>query len=326
MFGELPKLFDRNFAMAFFLPVVLFIGLIAEIASRFDKGVSLITTLEADLIVGATLLGVVSWLGGIFLLVTNRGLYRFLEGYGKWNPLKVFGRFEKRYYNRLSKVLSELDDQYSACIDADKVFPAESQARRSKLMEELVQRFPDKEELMLPTPFGNTLRAFETYPRKMYGIESIYGWSRLLAIIPKEFRELMDNAKTQVDFWVNIGFLSILLLLEYAGLAIYTRSLEAWWIPVLIFVMAVFSPNFARNSAVEWGDYVKSAFDVFAPKLRETLGIPTPTNRELEKEQWTRFSQAIIYRLPKRMPELKQEEPEAEEKGSLLTWLFKRKK
>jgi hypothetical protein len=324
MFGELPKLFDRNFAMAFFLPVVLFIGLIAEIASRFDKGDSLITTLQADLIVGATLLGAFSWLGGIFLLVTNRGFYRFLEGYGKWNPLKVFGRFEKRYYSRLVEELSELDEQYRACIEADEIFPAESHARRSKLMEELAERFPDKESLLLPTPFGNTLRSFEIYPRVMYGIESIYGWTRLLAIIPKEYRELMDNAKTQVDFWMNVGFLSILLLLEYAGLAIYTKSLEAWWIPILILVVAVFSPGFARNSAVEWGDYVKSAFDVFAPKLRETLGMPQPADREHEKEQWTHFSQAINYRLPWRMPEFKKEDHDEEGSRSFLSWLFRK--
>lgn len=305
MFGELPKLFDRNFAMAYFLPVVLFIGLLAEIASRFGKGESLISWLQADLIVGATVLGAASWLGGIFLLVTNRGLYRFLEGYGRYNPLKLVARIEKRNCARLQNEIAVLDDQYRVYLDKEQEFPLELRLRRNELMRAYAERYPDQESLLLPTSFGNTLRAYEVYPRLMYGIESIDGWSRLLAIIPKDYRELLDNAKTQVDFWVNIGFLDILLLIEYAGLALVTGSLPTWWMPVLLILVVVIAPYFARSAAVEWGDYVKSAFDVFTPKLRDALGLPMPPDREAEKEQWKNFSQAIIYRLPERIPKIK---------------------
>ncbi len=305
MFGELPKLFDRNFAMAFFLPVTVFIWIIGEIADRFGKSANLIASLQTNLIIGTTLLVIVSWLGGIFLLVTNRGLYRFLEGYGKWNPVQVLSRLEKWRYKKLINDIETLDDEFRKMQNN---FPAEKRAQRNKLMIERSVRFPDKESLLLPTSFGNTLRAFEVYPRLMYGIESIDGWSRLLAIIPKDYRELMDNAKTQVDFWVNFGFLGFLLSLEYAGFAIYTRSLPAWWMFLLILLVTAISPHFAREFAVEWGDYVKAAFDVFAPQLRETLGLNSPKNRDEEKQQWTKFSQAIIYGLPEVIPELKKDD------------------
>ena len=305
MFGELPKLFDRNFAMAYFLPVVLFVGMVVEIASRFGLGDSLVEILQQNLIVGATLLSVVAWLGGIVLLVTNRGLYRLLEGYGKWNPLKILNRLERRRYLQLIGKISELDDRYRDCIDAGQEFPQEARMQRNEAMKDRANRFPDQESLLLPTPFGNTLRAFEIYPRVMYGLESIDGWSRLLAVIPKDYRELMDNAKTQVDFWVNLGFLSFLLLLEYTFLVVYKSALGDWWIALLIVLVAILSPHFSRSSAVEWGDYVKGAFDVFAPKLSEALEIPVPIDRDQQKEQWTMFSQAIIYRLPEQYPELK---------------------
>lgn len=302
MFGELPKLFERNFAMAFFLPFLIFVGMVTEIASRFGQGAGLLTAMQTDLIVGATLFGVVSWLGGIFLLVTNRGLYRFLEGYGKWNPLKLIGGLQKKKYTQLLAEIENLDDQFREQKDK---FPRELRDKRNQLMRQAAEYFPDREGLLLPTAFGNILRAFEIYPRIMYGIESIDGWSRILAVIPKDYRELMDNAKTQVDFWVNVGFLSFLLFLEYACLAIYTKSLGEWWIAALILLAAILSPHFAENSAVEWGDYVKASFDVFAPKLREALNINQPADRDDEEKQWTAFSQAIIYRLPERMPELK---------------------
>lgn len=305
MFGELPKLFERNFAMAYFLPFIIFIGLVVEIASHFGQGVGLLTAMQTDLIVGATLLGVISWLGGILLLVTNRGLYRFLEGYGNWNPLKIFGWWQKKNYIKLLTEIETLDNQFR---EQQEQFPRELRDKRNRLMREMSEHYPDREGLLLPTAFGNILRAFEVYPRVMYGIESIDGWSRLLAVIPKDYRDLMDNAKTQVDFWVHLGFFSFVLLLEYAVLAIYTKSLPDVWIPILILIVIIISPSFANNSAIEWGDYVKSAFDIFIPSLRDTLGFKLPANREEEEMQWTAFSQAIIYRLPERIPEFEQRE------------------
>ena len=76
-------------------------------------------------------------------------------------------------------------------------------------------QFPDEEAWLLPTSFGNTIRAFEVYPRVMYGLDAIPGWLRILAVIPKDYRESVDNAKAQVDFWLNLWFLSILMIFEY---------------------------------------------------------------------------------------------------------------
>ena len=59
----------------------------------------------------------------------------------------------------------------------------------------------------------------------------------------------------------------------------------------------------ANASVFEWGDYAKSSFDIFVPKLREALGFPKANNRNSERQQWVKFSQAIIYRLPDYMPE-----------------------
>jgi hypothetical protein len=276
--------------------------LIVEIASHFGQGAGLLATMQTDLIVGATLLGVVSWLGGILLLVTNRRLYRFLEGYGDWNPLKIFGGLQKKNYTRLLAEIEKLDEQFREQKDQ---FPRELRDKRNRLMREKVERYPDREGLLLPTSFGNILRAFEVYPRVMYGLESIDGWSRLLAVIPKDYRELIDNAKSQVDFWVNIGFLSVLLLIEYIGLAIYTKILVDWWIAVLILLTAMVSLYFAQNSAIEWGDFVKAAFDVYRFRLIEMLSIDIPRSRDDEGKILTRFSQAIVYRIPYVLPKLK---------------------
>ncbi len=315
MFGELPKLFDRNFAVGFFLPIAIFITLSGLVLSQYGFAPNLIAFVATDLLVGTTILGLLSWVGGILLLAVNRDLYRLMEGYGKYNPVKLFAWFEKRRYQKTVSELEKLDDEYRECYAAKKDFPAKSRARRNQLMRQLAEEFPDKEEFLLPTPFGNVLRSFEVYPRVMYGLESIDGWGRLLAVIPKDYIELIDAAKSQVDFWINMAVVFILLQIEYVGLVYILGNQLNLWIVLLFIVLGTIPPLRATSAAREWGDFVKSGFDMFAPKMRETLGFDVPKDRDEESRQWTQFSQAIIYRLPDRIPELKKQEEEKKTKG-----------
>jgi hypothetical protein len=305
MFGELPKLFDRNFVIGFFLPVAIFITFSILIINPYPFGNKVVDFLTTDLLVGTTALGLLSWVGGIVLLALNRDLYRLMEGYLKYNPLKLFGWMEKRRYQRLVQQIEKLDDEYRECIASKKDFPAKSMISRNELMRQLAEEFPDKEEHLLPTPFGNVLRSFEIYPRVMYGFEAIDGWGRLLAVIPKHYLELIDAARAQVDFWANLGVVFILLQIEYIVLAFMTRTPLQWWVVLLFVVLGTIAPLRATSSAREWGDFVKSAFDVYRFNLLESLGIDLPKTREEEKALWTKYSQAIIYRLSDSLPDLK---------------------
>jgi hypothetical protein len=305
MFGELPKLFDRNFVIGFFLPVAIFITISILIVNPFPFGTQIVDFLKTDLLVGTTTLGLLSWVGGIVLLALNRDLYRIMEGYRKYNPLKLFGWMEKRRYRRLVHELERLDDEFRECINSKTEFPAKSRTRRNELMRQLAEEFPDKEEYLLPTPFGNVLRSFEVYPRYMYGFEAIDGWGRLLAVIPNDYLELIDAARSQVDFWLNLGIIFILLQIEYIVLAFMTGTPLQWWVVLLFILLGTIAPMRATSAAREWGDFVKSAFDVYRFKLLESLGIDLPTSREEERKLWTKYSQAIIYRLPETLPDLK---------------------
>ena len=305
MFGELPKLFDRNFAVGFFLPVAIFITLSGLVLSQYGFAPGVNQYLNLSLIVGTTVLGIASWVGGIVLLAINRDLYRIMEGYGTFNPLKAFTWLEKWRYQRLVTGIDKLDGEYRTCIKEEKEFPAKSRIRRNLLMRQLAEEFPDKEEYILPTPFGNVLRSFEIYPRVMYGLDSIDAWGRLLSVIPKDYLALMDAARSQVDFWVNLGLAFLMLLIEYEVLALGTGAPLNVWIIILIILAGTIAPIRATSSAREWGDFVKSAFDVYRFKLLEALGVDLPKDRDEEKELWQKYSQAIIFRLPETLPALK---------------------
>jgi hypothetical protein len=314
MFGELPKLFDRNFVIGFFLPVAILITFSILIVNPYPFGAQAVDLLKTDLLVGTTTIGLLSWVGGIILLAINRDLYRLMEGYGKYNPLKLFGWAEKRRYQRVVSELEKLDDEYRECVKSKVEFPDESRIRRNELLRQLAEEFPDEEEYLLPTPFGNVLRSFEIYPRYMYGFEAIDGWGRLLSAIPKDYLELIDAARAQVDFWVNLGVVFILLQIEYIGLAFITWTPLKEWVVLLFIALGTIAPLRATSSAREWGDFVKSAFDVFRFKLLESLGIDIPKDREEEKVLWRKYSQAIIYRMPDTLPPLKMAASNSERK------------
>jgi hypothetical protein len=301
MFSELPKLFERNFAMAFFMPVIIFIGVSLLILEQYQFS-QILTTISSDTLIGVTLLGLGSWLGGIVLLASNHDLYRLLEGYGKYNPVRLLGGFQRRRFLRLQNRLKKLNNEYR---NAGSDFPAHKRTTRNKIIKVLAEHFPDDERWLLPTAFGNTLRAFETYPRVMYGLEAIDGWSRILAVVPEDYRKLIDNAKTQVDFWVNLGFLSVILIVEYLGIAIYANSIQAVWLFALIILSSLIAPYRAKRVAIEWGDLVKAVFDLYRFDLLKTMHVEWPESRDEERELWTKISQSIMYKMPSSLPEIR---------------------
>ena len=170
-----------------------------------------------------------------------------------------------------------------------------------------IVHFPEDKRWLLPFSFGNTCMAFEDYPRVMYGFGAIQGWNRLLAVIPKSFRETLDASKAQMDFLVNIWCLSLIFLLEIA--VVMVRRPAAWFeltygfaVPTL--ASCLVAGHWSLRAAVDWGETVRASFDLYLPVLRERLGLEKPATREEEREQWTRFTKAVRYEDPLNLPAL----------------------
>jgi hypothetical protein len=370
MLNKIPELFDRKFAVGFFLPCLIF--LVASVCNanyyewkrQENLGTppkdldifSLFGNQDVETIISASLLILSSWIGGILLVALNRELVRFMEGYGKFNPLKIFRKIEiARFYRvqvklkcirELRKIYKENREPYPTDLkierkklvqslalhfpEENKRLPAASRIKskikhinkliktyhrswefcprninseRNRLMQLLVERFPSKKELLLPTSFGNTMRSFEEYPLLMYGADSIVVWEKLLAVIPKDYRDFIENSRAQLDFWVNLWCLSILLLFEYSLFAYRYGFITLNWKYLSVycfFLWIVFSR--ATSSANRYGKLFKSAFDLFLSDLRVKLGFQEPSSQEEAAEQWQCFNQGILYVKPNVMP------------------------
>jgi|SRR5579862_3038890 len=294
---DFPKLFDRNFIIGYFLPLAVFLA----VGSSFAAIIGVPFDTKEFVKANPFLSGFIIWLGAVLLLGVNRQVVRILEGYGRYNPLRIWRFIEVRRFNSLNKSVETLDQEFLAAgsaLEKDRI-----RAHRRKLLALLAERFPDSAAFLLPTAFGNVLRAFEIYPREIYGFEAICGWSRILAIVPKDFRELIDSAKAQVDFWLNLWALSSIFFVGSFSAIIYLGSWKHIVLIVGSLIVGWISSRCARSSAAQWGEMVKAAFDVFLPALRKQLGFEGSLSRADERKLWVGFSQVMTFRLRDSLPD-----------------------
>jgi hypothetical protein len=309
LFGDLPNLFGRDFAIGFLLPVALLIPFSFLVADSFGS-VSIHANLESvrnlkdqPILLGATLFVFVLWFWAVTLLALNRTIIRVKEGYGRWNPARVWSFIEKSRFRALQNRLQGTEHESLLAQELSIVDDlAALQLKWDDLSRELAVRFPDQEGYLLPTAFGNTIRAFEVYPRVMYGLDAIPLWPRLLMIMSEEVRALIDAAKAEMDFWLNLWVVSLVLLAEYLALAVSTHNRGNLWLLLFILVLLPLSSNRARGAAAGWGEMVKAAFDVHLTALRKAFEMQEKENRNTEREHWVNLSIALIYRLQESLP------------------------
>jgi hypothetical protein len=179
----------------------------------------------------------------------------------------------------------------------------ELQSQQTALARYINGELPDREDLLLPTRFGNVIRCFERYPEVAYSIDAITLWPRLVAKIEPGFASTIDEAKTSVDFMVNSSFLCTMSGLAVVLIGAFARTplSLAWftyfgWRSALFLGLAVMFYRFAIGRAKAWGEQVKSAFDLYRFDLLKSLGYQQqPTTYFEEKALWDRVSAQLLY-------------------------------
>jgi len=290
--GKLQDIFGRTFVVGFFLPGAVFTFFTVLLLHCY--GILTVQILwdlsNQNPLMSALLMPLSLWLLAISLQVANGWIIRRKEGYGLPRWMTWWQRV------KLGLLIKELKALEKAGKDPRPI--------RHKIAIHFAyhQGLLDYKKLLLPWAFGNTVRAFEAYPLVMYGFEATRGWGRLLAVVPKDYRELVGGAKAEVDFLVNLWFLSWLFLLEYVAFAWITGGFESFWFPVLTYLNVRLSSYWLQGAAVRWGEMVKAAFDVFLPDLGRQLGLPAPATREEAWKTWNQLSEAFLHRWPENLP------------------------
>ena len=314
MLSSLPKLADRSFVLGALLPSLLF-GVSLLFLFRDQAPVSLIIGEFGDKDIGKTVyLLLAAWGVAVLILMLNLPLYRFLEGYTfpKWlaRPL------QQRHQKRLRVARGEIKSLYDLWAEKGTKFPFDKLERYQTARQDLVKWMPSQEEDVLPTRFGNAIKAFEVYPRDIYGADGIVIWLRLVSVLPSSFLELIQGVRSQIDFLVNCCFFSVVISLLGAVRVIYSAdwhnlhlrtgsgfitfisSTETSWFFWIAggLVAAYLFYQWAAYRIPAWGELVMSAFDCYLPALAAQFGFELPKTEAERRTFWTTFSQQLIYR------------------------------
>ncbi|MBB5496929.1 hypothetical protein [Paraburkholderia sp. MM5384-R2] len=325
MLSGLSKLLDKAFILGFFLPALLgftgFLAANADIPAFCDLLHK--ATSDSDKVGSLFSFLFIVWVLSLILLVLNNWFYQVLEGY-KW-PFnrEAWKRDERNRRNRqldlIERLRTELATENSAIerLKASKESlehrKAESnratvRARLYRNQERNARDFPRHENLVLPTAFGNTLRAFEGYSSEVYKVDSIFVWPRLLAVIPKDYQAIIADARAPVDFLVGLVVLG-----TFTSIFTLVRAIDIWLADGLSgnYLLADLFQNAAIAAAIaaiayrlailearSWGDVVKSAFDLYLPALAEKLGFVLPTSQAAQREFWAAWSTQFRFHAP----------------------------
>lgn len=305
MLKELPKLLDRDFLIGFFLPGALFAAAAVWILIPIPEVRNLIKQLATDPISGFVICFIVVGILAVHLAIANRAITRFFEGYYfPKNRLWFPEWWQLRRRNSRLEKLSDLERRWDAIEDNPRQL-RQARDKRNRLLRELATLFPDDDRYVLPTGFGNVIRAFEVYPGRMYGIDAIPAWPRIMILIPEELSKQIGAAKSAVDYFLNVCLLSMILCcfkLYRIWWAYQTDMSHSWigyildnrsrYIPlILLLLLAILAYRAACYAAIGWGNTVKSTFDLYIDELAKRLGYEPP----LPVEVWREITQSFLY-------------------------------
>ena len=253
---ETVGLFERRFVFNAMLPVAVFgVATITAVLAFNDSLVPFLRWIDGRSGmaqgIAALLAFATCWMAGGILASQWRNLVRLFEGYplvAAWPRLPVVGDRPcpgtKHHQNRRY----EIDQR-----DAD----------------EFYMSYCSLEFDVLPTRFGNILLAAERYPYERYGVDPILFWPRLFPSLPDHFRDDYGVYVMAYEFPLVVGALSVLCGTVVAWASIWARASYLWFALILTssWTVAYFFYLSACSAAAEWGEQLRTAFDLYRTNL-----------------------------------------------------------
>lgn len=231
----------------------------------------------AVVLVAAVVLG---WL----LSVLATPLYRVLEGYPAWPPA-----LKQRLIARQRRLRKRLRDEARSAREDGGIDCARAYVR--------LRRYPADPAQVLPTRFGNAIRAFECYGQERYRLDTVLLWPHLTSAAPGPIKKEVGDARTEVDFFVCLFYVQGLL----GASAVLAMVLSARVTPSLLaaavtgFAVAALSYRAAVAATDGWGDAVRALVELGRLPLAEAWGLSRPERLEDEKRMWQEVAWWVGY-------------------------------
>jgi len=223
-------------------------------------------------------------------------LYRWLEGY-RWPVWALSWR--TRTWEGRRKHMCDI----WLGLEGTKRSLGPADIRRLSELDVELQHLPQAGSL-LPTAFGNALRAAEEYVRSRYGLDPVVVWPRLWLLLSEERNELdghrraLDAAVDGVFFSAILSFVGVFLFIIILIMLLINNILNISIIfpyKLTIFLLLVgpyfiwFFYRLAVKRAERFAVLLRAVFDVRRLHLYDALGCPRPQPTK-EKEAGRRLT------------------------------------
>lgn len=206
-------------------------------------------------------------------------LYRVLEGYLLWPEwLKRCGT--DRQIQRKHKLQRDVSGTGLA---------------RNLAVEKLAY-YPLDDRQIAPTRFGNALRAFESYGKSRFNLDSQTLWYEVSAVAPKYLQDQYDSARATVDFFVASVWLSAFLCIAaLAGAVRQAYDPGLFVVAALAFAVMLLCRWMLVRVTRDWSLAVQAMVNLGRKKLAESLGLQIPVSLEEERHMWGHLTSFVFY-------------------------------
>lgn len=207
-------------------------------------------------------------LGWLFV-VMDMQIYMIFEGRRFW-PRSLWSYFHKKEQARCEDLF-------------DTVMKTHGRDNRAFVEASVeVRRFPIDDHgdfcARFPTRLGNLLAAFEDYPNRIYGMDSVFYWYRIWLVIDHQLRELLDQRQALADstlYTATALYISGAIYLAYllpAGFGRGTSVLPGNGALVSISVLCLLAGFLLYRTSLHlhasYGELFKALFDIHRDKVK----------------------------------------------------------
>jgi len=265
--NDFAGVFSRYFVVGFFVPA--FVVLVAVSQVLPDEALPAVY-LDAGNGARVAVLGGASLLAGLILLGMHYQALRLFEGYplaARWYTRPLDRVLKWRQSKRLAKALKKAN----ALTD---------DVAKSNALWHISLSFSTDDERVLPTSFGNAVRAFEITSTHRWGLNAIAIWPRIQLLLTNEEQRVVSEAESNVAFFINGALLAAL-----AGFALGIDKIVEGQLTfpngllyLIPFAIAVLAYRASIGTVADWGSTVIASIDLHRREAYTRLGVRKPVN------------------------------------------------
>jgi hypothetical protein len=263
---------------------------------------------------------------GFTLTVLSNFLVKIFEGYIVLDHFPFLRRSELRREGILRRRIYRLKKELALYKKSGRMNDSHAE-KISNTLSMLIQQhegiFPSDRSQVMPTSFGNILKAAEFYSAERYQLDSVTFWPRLVHVIASSYHSRISETRNQLSFMVNCSVLSLLFGMVSWLAALYQVALrillERNILTPLYFIQINLAPRIYEERAIiylmigtvslifvflfyraslvsvsEFGGMIRSSYDLFRFDLLKALHFKLPEDSRSERELWEEIGQVVM--------------------------------